>query len=63
MQHAARKRHGGLDGQGLDTVAVIGYTNTVGGLNLIRAFALEIANAKCEENLTFQAQKSLQFYM
>ena len=35
MQHAARKRHGGSDGQGLATVAVIGYTNAVGGLNLI----------------------------
>uniref|UniRef100_A0A7N2MAJ6 Uncharacterized protein n=1 Tax=Quercus lobata TaxID=97700 RepID=A0A7N2MAJ6_QUELO len=27
LQHAARKRHGGSDGQGLATVAVIGYTN------------------------------------
>ena len=35
MQRAARKRHGGSDGQGLATVAVIGYTNAVGVLNLI----------------------------
>lgn len=27
LQRAARKRHGGSDGQGLATVAVIGYTN------------------------------------
>jgi 50S ribosomal subunit-associated GTPase HflX len=35
LQRAARKRHGGSNGQGLATVAVIGYTNAVGGLNLI----------------------------
>ncbi|KAK2656750.1 hypothetical protein Ddye_009802 [Dipteronia dyeriana] len=27
LQRAARKRHGGVDGQGLVTVAVVGYTN------------------------------------
>lgn len=35
LQRSARKRHGGLYGQGLATVAVIGYTNAVGGLNLV----------------------------
>lgn len=35
LQRAARKRHGGSDGQGLATVAVVGYTNAVGYLNEI----------------------------
>lgn len=30
LQRAARKRHGGSDGQSLATVAVVGYTNAVG---------------------------------
>lgn len=30
MQRAARKRHGELQGHGLPTVAVVGYTNAVG---------------------------------
>lgn len=33
LQRAARKRHGGSYGQGLVTVAVVGYTNAVGDLN------------------------------
>lgn len=32
LQRASRKRHGGSNGQGLATVAVVGYTNAVGGL-------------------------------
>ena len=31
LQRAARKRHGGANGQGIATVAVVGYTNAVGG--------------------------------
>lgn len=30
LQRAARKRHGGSDGQEIPTVAVVGYTNAVG---------------------------------
>lgn len=33
VQRAARKRCGGSNGQGLATVAVVGYTNAVGGQN------------------------------
>lgn len=33
LQRAARKRHGGSDGQSLATVAVVGYTNAVGDQN------------------------------
>lgn len=33
LQRAARKRHGGADGQSLATVAVVGYTNAVGDQN------------------------------
>ncbi|KAF4402099.1 hypothetical protein G4B88_017611 [Cannabis sativa] len=35
LQRAARKRRGGSDGQGLVTVAVVGYTNAVGYMNHI----------------------------
>lgn len=38
LQRAARRRHGGLHGQGLATVAVVGYTNAVGDQNLILDF-------------------------
>lgn len=34
LQRAARRRHCGLDGHGLATVAIVGYTNAVGGQNL-----------------------------
>lgn len=30
LQRAARRRHGGMHGQVLATVAVVGYTNAVG---------------------------------
>lgn len=31
LQRASRKRHGGSDGQDMATIAVVGYTNAVGG--------------------------------
>lgn len=34
LQRAGRKRHGGSFGKGLATVAVVGYTNAVSGLNI-----------------------------
>lgn len=45
LQRAARKRHGGSNGQGLVTIAVVGYTNAVGGLNeIIFAFCCNYSN-------------------
>lgn len=38
VQRAARRRHGGSDGRGLATVAVVGYTNAVGGPNQLKCF-------------------------
>ncbi|GAY50138.1 hypothetical protein CUMW_124440 [Citrus unshiu] len=38
VQRAARRRHGGSDGRGLATVAVVGYTNAVGGPNQLKYF-------------------------
>lgn len=41
LQRASRKRRGGSNGQGLATVAIVGYTNAVGGQNSIAiAFCL-----------------------
>ncbi|KAH9664066.1 GTP-binding protein [Citrus sinensis] len=40
VQRAARRRHGGSDGRGLATVAVVGYTNAVGGPNQLKYFLL-----------------------
>jgi len=34
LQRAGRRRRGGSPGQGLPTVAVVGYTNAVSGLNM-----------------------------
>lgn len=34
LQRAGRKRHGGSLGQGLATVAVVGYTNAVNFLSI-----------------------------
>lgn len=48
VQRAARKRRGGLDGQGLATVAVVGYTNAVGGHNLTKTSPFNYHTNKLE---------------
>lgn len=40
LQRAARKRHGGANGQGIATVAVVGYTNAVGGQKSNRSISI-----------------------
>lgn len=45
VQRAARKKRGGFDGRGLATVAVVGYTNAVGGQILTKtAFCFNQTN-------------------
>lgn len=40
LQRAARKRQGGSPGQEIPTVAVVGYTNAVGGSYLMCLFCI-----------------------
>lgn len=40
LQRASRKRHGGSHGEALATVAIVGYTNAVGGQSNLNRFSV-----------------------